>query len=644
MSGIIIDKVTFSNFRSYGKKPTSIEFKEGIDLVVGVNGQGKTSAFVHSLAYAFYGVGVYGENLNDLKNRFVPDEAMFVEVSFIKGKKTYRIKRGRPKLLEIYEDNEKLSFGSDKLAEEFIQQTLLNGLTLNSFNSLFVVQTGNPAFSIFRMSKPERRAMIEQLFDLSEFSKINSVAKKELEETRSAYALFNESKNKKAIALNSMIEKSKAYELALKEYNQNRDNQIREIESQIDAIKAKNYDKIKLGKLSREQEQRNEALQAINTEIKLRLASKEQRDRLTAQLGTVDEKLNSLNQNQTEYDKLIDEKSKLRDEILAKKSGAQGEIKAFASVKDKIISASSACDRVCPIVSNLENMGKIATDETLDIQIETLNKEISSLRETSSSVKRLLTEKDTLTKQLANIRKDDETIDCSLKAALENEIFKNKSVIDDAMKDLATLEVKEKSLEILKNQPKPIAPFDQKDFDEANKEFGELEDKLANIMKKGKALAELHEFLKKDHIRNFVVKTAFPPLRKAINKILALFFDENVKIAFDNDLDPVIYRGGAVTPYSSFSGGEKKRLDLAFLFSVREFLLTKASISMNVLIMDELLDSELDDAGINAVFEYLNGLKNTDIVLITHKIKNREANRVFEISRDKKYSEITLKN
>ena len=46
--------------------------------------------------------------------------------------------------------------------------------------------------------------------------------------------------------------------------------------------------------------------------------------------------------------------------------------------------------------------------------------------------------------------------------------------------------------------------------------------------------------------------------------------------------------------YSSFSEGEKMRIDLALLFTWREVARVRNSINTNLLIMDEVFDSSLE--------------------------------------------------
>lgn len=638
---ILLEKITFSNFRSYGNQPTTVTFENGVDLAVGINGQGKTTAFVHSLVYAFYGVGVYGENLGDLCNR-INDAPMFVEVSLFKGDNKFSIKRGRPKILEVRKDGEVLSFFNDKNANEYIQDVILEGLTLSSFNSLFAVQTNNPAFSVFKMSKPERRAMIEQLFDLSEFKEINAICKKELEEIRAEYGSLNEDKGKKASLLNVMLEKNKEFTLANKEYEENRVKEIENLEKEIEALNFKKYTPEAAASLSKLQKEREEALKAIELELKLRDQNAKRKEQLEKDLNKANEELAKLDST-LDYSKLIADTEKAKDELIAKRANAIGKSSALSAIKDSIVELSAPCNRKCPVETFIVSMEEVAKDENLEKEIEALTKKVAELKRDERNLAILKQNIERISKDIANLPKNNENIDVSQKVKIENDYFKDKALNEDISVTMSLLNTKTKAIDLLKKQPKPVLPFNPEDFKKMDLDYKDIDAKLKKLGSRGKALAELHEFLKKDFIRNFMVKNAFPPLKASINKILGTFFKENVKVTFDNDLEPIIHRGGVETSYSSFSGGEKKRLDLAFLFAIREFLLTKSAISMNILVMDELLDSELDDDGVRVVFEYLNSLDGTNVILITHKLKNYESRRIYEIAKEKKFSKLSVR-
>jgi DNA repair exonuclease SbcCD ATPase subunit len=68
--------------------------------------------------------------------------------------------------------------------------------------------------------------------------------------------------------------------------------------------------------------------------------------------------------------------------------------------------------------------------------------------------------------------------------------------------------------------------------------------------------------------------------------------------------------------YSSFSEGEKMRIDLALLFTWREVARMKNSVNTNLLIMDEVFDSSLDGQG---TYEFLKIIQDANVFVISHK-------------------------
>ena len=72
--------------------------------------------------------------------------------------------------------------------------------------------------------------------------------------------------------------------------------------------------------------------------------------------------------------------------------------------------------------------------------------------------------------------------------------------------------------------------------------------------------------------------------------------------------------------YSSFSEGEKMRIDLALLFTWRAIAKLKNSASTNLLIMDEVFDSSLDTQGTDEFLKIINDLTaDSNIFIISHK-------------------------
>jgi energy-coupling factor transporter ATP-binding protein EcfA2 len=85
-------------------------------------------------------------------------------------------------------------------------------------------------------------------------------------------------------------------------------------------------------------------------------------------------------------------------------------------------------------------------------------------------------------------------------------------------------------------------------------------------------------------------------------------FNETVKSRFRDTFD-----------YNSFSEGEKMRIDLALVFTWRAIAKMKNSTNTNLMILDEIFDSSLDNQGTDDFFKIIKGMSNENIFIISHK-------------------------
>jgi ABC-type multidrug transport system ATPase subunit len=85
-------------------------------------------------------------------------------------------------------------------------------------------------------------------------------------------------------------------------------------------------------------------------------------------------------------------------------------------------------------------------------------------------------------------------------------------------------------------------------------------------------------------------------------------FNETVKSRFRDTFN-----------YNNFSEGEKMRIDLALLFTWRDIARMKNSTNTNLLILDEIFDSSLDNSGTDDFFKIIKDLSKENIFIISHK-------------------------
>ena len=116
-----------------------------------------------------------------------------------------------------------------------------------------------------------------------------------------------------------------------------------------------------------------------------------------------------------------------------------------------------------------------------------------------------------------------------------------------------------------------------------------------------------------------------------INFTLDEEFKETVKSPIHEDFS-----------YSSFSEGEKMRIDLALLFTWREVARLKNSVNTNLLIMDEVFDSSLDGFGTDEFLKIIRYIiKGANIFVISHKSDlNDKFETVIKFDKVKGFSKI----
>tara|TARA_R110001606_G_scaffold96378_3_gene213486 strand:- start:4754 stop:6427 length:1674 start_codon:yes stop_codon:yes gene_type:complete len=126
--------------------------------------------------------------------------------------------------------------------------------------------------------------------------------------------------------------------------------------------------------------------------------------------------------------------------------------------------------------------------------------------------------------------------------------------------------------------------------------------------------------LKDTGIKTRIIKQYLPAINKLVNKYLAAM-DFFVQFTLDEKFNETIKsRHRDKFSYASFSEGEKQRIDLALLFTWRTIAKMKNSAATNLLILDEVFDSSLDNSGTDYVMNLLQTIgEDASVFVISHK-------------------------
>ena len=129
-----------------------------------------------------------------------------------------------------------------------------------------------------------------------------------------------------------------------------------------------------------------------------------------------------------------------------------------------------------------------------------------------------------------------------------------------------------------------------------------------------------YSLLKDDGVKTKIIKKYLPFINQQVNRYLQMmdfYINFNLDQEFNETVRSPIHEDFS---YSSFSEGEKMRIDLALLFTWREVARLKNSVNTNLLIMDEVFDSSLDGFGTDEFLKIIRYvIKDANIFVISHK-------------------------
>ncbi len=259
-------------------------------------------------------------------------------------------------------------------------------------------------------------------------------------------------------------------------------------------------------------------------------------------------------------------------------------------------SVNSTCPTCDQAINNKEE--KV---HTCNSKISELNDGLNKLKEESDAVLQRINTIKATQKQLKLLEQDLVRINTSRKQ-VRNYIAKLEREIEE-------IESKPAMSDEFKAQSK-ILLNDLQAFNEKRKNVSDAlltHDIVAQLLKDG-------------GIKSKIIKQYVPVINKLVNKYLAAM-DFFVNFNIDEEFKETIKsRHRDDFSYENFSEGEKKRIDLALLFTWRSVAKLKNSVNTNLLIFDEVFDGSLDINGTEEFMKLINMMnEGTNIFVITHK-------------------------
>lgn len=199
---------------------------------------------------------------------------------------------------------------------------------------------------------------------------------------------------------------------------------------------------------------------------------------------------------------------------------------------------------------------------------------------------------------------------------LNNEISQNNTRISANQQQIRKIE---NEIQILTNQL-----TDRNTEHEKLEEFQEKLNTLIDELVEKKEKVTHHDFayslLKDDGVKTKIIKKYIPFINQQVNRYLQMmdfYVNFHLDEEFNETVQSPIHENFS---YSSFSEGEKAKINLALIFAWREVAAAKNSVNTNLLIFDEVFDGSLDSFGTDEFLKIIRYvIKDANIFVISHK-------------------------
>lgn len=578
--------LAIKNFLSVGETPVTINFQPGVNVITGTNydkedsknGVGK-STIADALYFALFGTTIRELSKDLIVNSFTKKKCevvLDIDIENGNGLSQYRITRTiNPTKCHMTKNGEDVTRSTMAKTNEYIQKLVLsNGKIFQ--NS--VIMTINNTVPFMAQSKIDKRKFIESILSLEIFSEMLSKAREEHNTLKKDYeVLFTKVEG---------IEKGYNFNKEqLDTFEENKKQKITELEKRI------NENKTKIEDLKKQ-------IKDLPENVIQKLDEKEQ--------ACKDELVNIQKEYKQAYQTLADIKSKINH--------IEDQLKEI----EKVGAICTTCKRA---YSDDDLKHKEANKKELNSKLKDLNKELTAAQKVldkvnSNQVKKEkelkdIQDKKNVVRDVINNNKNTET-----KIGLINEN------IQALLKEIE--DVKKQTNEALENVVKEL---------EEKLKTGKQE--LEKLDKDCSVLECVKFVVSEEGVKSYIVKK----ILAVLNGRMAYYLDKlhaNCLCQFDEFFDEQITdEKGELKSYFNFSGGERKRIDLACLFSFLDIRRMQGDVHFSTIFYDELLDSSLDDKGVELVLDVLRERAqkyNENCYIITHRgttITEKIDNTVF---------------
>jgi len=573
MKYINFNSVSIQNFLSVGNTPVVVCFSKGLHIITGVNKdkEDRRNAVGKTTILDAINFAIYGNTVRDLKKDLIVNNITngicevkldFTIINNGVGKNYVVIRKINPSELALYCDDENITMhtmaGTNNLITDLIS------CNQEVFQNC-IIMSANASTPFMAKKMVEKRKFIEGIFNLEIFSDM-------LSKVRSSY-----NENKKICDIDSAKHESTVTAL---------NNYISQRQGVLDHRKS--------SKISKEKQ-----LEENNVKIqKLKNAD-------TSDSGDIDiegrqKKIEDFNTN-------IDKLDKELHNLTVSTTTHQTEINVLTTKSTKIGTKNDLCE-VCLKPIDVNDRAHINTaKENIKNEINTLNDKLTEQKKLINTYKGA---KDKIKEKITVLNNEISQISKKLES---------KKSLSSAIKSLEDWNITiVKELEELNSD---ITNFDTL-IDQTTVKVKDSETKLTDLKNTINMLDAVKYIVSEEGVKSFIIKRILELFNNRIAYYLKKM-DSNCTCIFDEFFDEKFTNEkGKTCSYFNFSGAERKAIDLSCLFTFMDVRRLQGGVAINISIYDELLDSSVDERGIELV---LNILKervdeyNECVMVISHR-------------------------
>lgn len=535
-------------------------------------GSGKSTLFVDAVIFALFGKTLKNTNNKYIPNRNVsPSLEPYVKLYLSSDGQNYSIKTyGKVvaktmstigiELLRLDDELniiEDITQSSIQKTKDYIIENIL-GCSFDIFKSSIIISYADFMNFYEGMRKDQKRKYVESLFKLDCFGKMFSTIKSDANDTKKEIAsVKNEILNEKDL-IDDFTSKFNDYDANFK---------IKKA-----SIKKQIYDKIdELKNLKQE-------LSSIICEDTNEMMNK--KASLSKSADEMSENIRKLEKMKIIKSAQIDKTNEMISEISVITEGLCEKCTALINSRYDYAEKEKQLNDLSSTISKI------------DEKLSTLNNDLNENRKAQQNLQKSIDEQN----------------------ELNNDRRRIEMSIDFMKKDLLSL--KKNYDDMNSNDENPFSSL----LNKAKDALRELKDKLSVFNRNSLHLNILKEVCSENGVKKFIIRDIVKLLNSLIQKYLneigcefIVFFDETFEFRF--------LTSTGECEFSSFSAGERQRIQIATILAFRDLILNN-NVSSNLLIIDELLDANIDTVCIKNVMGILKkkSIENhQNIFIISHR-------------------------